>query len=91
MKYSQADIQNLLRVSNPHRMQMIFRYAGISNKAIADAHGCTPTNVTLVLSGTMPSQPLKQTAHRLLQERLGDLCPSFDEVFGEATKSAANM
>lgn len=61
--------------------QIIFMRAGIEQKEIAEASGRSKAMVSKVMSGRDKSRFIMAAAYDLLQERLGQQCPPFDEVF----------
>lgn len=89
MEFKKSIIDTLLSLPLPYRVEHIFDYAKITKTEVATRHGCSIVNAAATIRGNMQSIPVKQSAYALLQERLGELCPTFEAVFGHDAKTAA--
>ena len=62
-------------------IQKVFKQAGIKQSEIVKASGRSVGIVSRVMRGMDRSRFIERAAYELLQERLGQQCPPFDEVF----------
>jgi hypothetical protein len=85
------DIKACIGFMSPiNRINHLLTYLKISRTEIAQRHGCSNNNVTLVLSGSGTSVPVQNTIYRMLIEKLGDDCPPFELIFDTEIKEVCN-
>jgi hypothetical protein len=80
-EFIKEKIAAILNLPRHLRVKELFRYIGSTQDEVTRASGRSKAMVSYVFTGSDKSSFVAGAAYNILQHKLGELCPSFEDVF----------